>query len=475
MGTLATPDAELAGELHLIVGRSRELLRNNADAVALQRAWSSNIVGPTGLQHFPRVQNAKKKLNNSVNNTLRDWWKDWSQQPTVCGRYSLVELLKLISDTDFGDGEFFAIEIEGPEAGPHGYQVQIISTDQVDRTYTRSGNATTNAIRMGVEVDPFNRPVAYWIWDYAPGDIVIGSGKRLRIPADRVIHYAEPRRSGQTRGIPRLAPALYALKSNAAYQKAEVTAALLGAMLAITFEQDKEVDIVGPDGKNVNTVALDLKEATVRILPPGVSMKMNTVQHPAAIYESFVRVGKRDSSNAVGVAYHTATGDLSQANWVSTRAGDLQQRDVYMYQHQRLAKLLERMYRKALKNSLAFGTLSLPNPDWRTYAAVDFEGRGWSWTNPIQDGAAAAMEVALGVNSRQRIAREMGLNYEDICREIAEDKAVEAKYGISRPDPLPSGVTESLVPLVAAIVGDGEKPDPNTPKPEANDDDKPGT
>jgi capsid protein len=55
---------------------------------------------------------------------------------------------------------------------------------------------------MGIEVDSYLRPQAYHFYANHPGDTYAGNvrtnGRRLRVPADEVIHLFLPERPGQT-------------------------------------------------------------------------------------------------------------------------------------------------------------------------------------------------------------------------------------------------------------------------------------
>lgn len=466
LSAVVPPDTEIVGELRTLRGRSRDLVRNNALAANMLRVWVSNVVGPDGLQHFPKVMNSRGALNLRVNNILRDAWADWGRRgtPTVDGRYSWVDLEELIVATEFVDGEFLALKVQGRDAGnPYGFALQLLDPEQLDVTFTRAGTPTVNAVRMGVEVDRFNRPVAYWLWEHTPGDIVPQSMKRIRVPADQVIHYYEQRRPGQTRGVPRLAPVMARLKALDAYTEAEVMSARIGAMMAMVFTQDKDAPLEDIGGRQQGKIPVDLEQAMSALLPPGVSAQMLTASHPSQNFEPFIRTVMREIASGVGEAYHTVTGDLSQSNYVSMRGGDLQQRDVYMGQQRRLAThVTEPIYRDWLRSSVLWNAIpGIPDAaDWRNYAAVEFEGRGWSWTNPSVDLAAQSMALALGVTTRSAIAREQGRRYEDICRERQQDDAIEDQYGIELSDPLPAGVTESLSQAAEAAE------DPDTPEPE---------
>lgn len=470
-GSLSSPDRALQGKLRLIVQRSHDLLESNPIAVSMQRTWTSNIVGADGLRHFPQVKNARGKLNARVNTTLIEGWKDWGRfgSPTVDGRYSWIDTEELATNTEFGDGEFLALKIEGPAAGNrYGFGLQILDPAQLDVNYTLPMGPNGYPIRMGVELTAQNRPRGYWLWDQVPNDLLPTGRNRIFLPADRVYHYYEQLRPGQTRGIPRLSPIMQTIKARDTYDEAAIMASLLAANSALLFEQADGTEVVDTKNKPQGAIPVAWEPGMSKLLPPGVTAKLATPTHPGQNYESFVRVNDRKACAGVGMAYHSVTGDLSQSNYVSMRGGDLAQRDVFMAQQRRLAThFTERVYRDWLRNALLNNALDLPEvADWTKYAAVEFEGRGWDWTNPIQDITGASIELALGTTTRSAIARKQGLRLADIYAEREHDQELAKEYNLDLEDPLPSGVTESLSQASAAMTAgasDATKPGDETP------------
>ena len=82
------------------------------------------------------------------------------------------------------------------EAWPEGVELaarEVLEADLLDdqyNGYTESGNT----IRMGVERDRWQRPVAYWFYSNHPGDTGFIAGptqrdtQRKRIAADEILH-----------------------------------------------------------------------------------------------------------------------------------------------------------------------------------------------------------------------------------------------------------------------------------------------
>ena len=87
------------------------------------------------------------------------------------------------------------------------------------------GDSNNNEIRMGVELDSFKRPVAYYVLTDHPNDDFFATPKQrkhVRVPASEVIHVFMPTRNYQTRGEPFMAPAISALKMLSGWREASL-------------------------------------------------------------------------------------------------------------------------------------------------------------------------------------------------------------------------------------------------------------
>lgn len=431
---LVSPDDDLQMGLQQIRARSRDLTDNNPLAAAAARSFVENIAGPNGMLCSPQVTTRTGDLRSNLNRKLALWFAEWGQPGTctVDGRLSWVDLQRLFVRTWRVDGEFFAIEHRGRNVNRFGYALQPIDADQVDHSYKQSRAPGRNEIRMGVELDEYDRPVAYHVFKEHPSS-GSRSRERERIPASRMIHCFEQLRPGQTRGIPAGVAAMARLKMGDQYDQFELGAAQLAAGMAVLFKQAADGPaLVGADGKDLEAeIPLSIEAMQGKLLPPGVEPFALSAEHPTSAYESFSRAWRRDVATAYGLAYSTITGDLTQASYGSLRDGSLKERDLFRGYHRWMAThFCTRIYRAAMEQSALMGALSLPSENVDEWATVAFSGRGWDWIDPAKDIKATEAEIKLGLASRQSAAREMGRNYEDVLRETAEDLASAKEWGV---------------------------------------------
>ena len=90
------------------------------------------------------------------------------------------------------DGEVLIRHIRNAE-NPFGYSLQLLEPDFLDEEYNTTNSDNGNRIVMGVELNNFNRPEAFWCFqgpDHLYDDLSYGVGKsgRVRIPAADMLH-----------------------------------------------------------------------------------------------------------------------------------------------------------------------------------------------------------------------------------------------------------------------------------------------
>jgi capsid protein len=66
----------------------------------------------------------------------------------------------------------------------------------------------------------------------------------------------------------------------------------------------------------------------------------------------------------------------------------------------------------------------------RFLSASNFNGRAWSWVDPLKEMNAAIVGMKNGVLSIQDVAAQYGKDVEDLFAQIQRDKALAEQFGI---------------------------------------------
>jgi lambda family phage portal protein len=220
-------DSELFTSLRTLRNRSRQLVRDNEYAGnAVERIIPNNVVGQ-GIKFQAQVmQRRGNKLDEKVNDAIEKAWVRW-QRPEFChtaGRLAFPDIERMVIRQAAESGEILVRMIKRSFGGSKvPFALEIIEADQLVDNF--SGRTTEGReIRMGVEVDDWQRPVAYWLYPRHPGDFTIAStapsNTWQRVPAEEVLHIGLFDRPMQTRCVPWLHNVLVKLRHMGGYEEA---------------------------------------------------------------------------------------------------------------------------------------------------------------------------------------------------------------------------------------------------------------
>jgi lambda family phage portal protein len=324
-------------------------------------------------------------------------------------------------------------------------QLQVLEPEHLPVTLNTTAE-NGNLIRAGIEFDRLGRRVAYHLYRSHPDDGSLapmsggGGMDTVRVDAREILHLYRVLRPGQIRGEPWLARALVKLNELDQYDDAELVRKKTAAMFAgFITRLAPEDNLMGEGNSDQNGVALaGLEPGTLQILEPGEDVKFSQPADVGASYADFLRMQFRAVAAAMGVTYEQLTGDLTQVNYSSIRAGLLEfRRRVEALQHGVLVHQLCRpIWQAFLEQAVIEGAIKLPGyarggiSQRREYLAVKWIPQGWQWVDPQKEFNAMVTAIRAGLQSRSEAISSFGYDAEDIDREIAADNARADALGL---------------------------------------------
>lgn len=444
MAPIMSADQEVKSGLTVLRARARDLVRNSGHAARFVDLVAENVVGPCGVKMQSRALKADGKPDRNVNDALEAAWAEWCE-PENCsadGRLSFVDVETLAARSEPQDGETLIRMLPG-FPNKFGFALQVLDPDQLDHTFNRAPGKGVTEIRMGVEVDGWGRPLAYWIWSAHPSEY--HKRERIRVPAEQMIHLYITQRPGMTRGPSWFAPVMFDAKMLAAYYEAEVVAARMGASQMGFLTVDPEA-VTDPNAPSTNIApTIEAEPGTFPKLPPGYGVTPFNPEHPNTAFPTFTKAMLRSISAGLKVSYNSLTGDLEAVNYSSIRAGLLVERDVWKrLQYRMITHVHRRIFREWKKWAITSGALQLAISKVARADNVQWQPRGWSWVDPDKDLSAAERAIALGLDSRIRLAAEQGRDFEEIVQDLALEQEIAEEYGITlEKDPKPEAFAEA--------------------------------
>ncbi len=185
-----------AGNINAIINRtlpvmvavSRELSIKNGIVKKYIATNSSGVTGADGLYIRPTTHTTDNDDQNiAINKLLENAFYDWAEDPRAfsrCGTLDISTFQRLVERTRSIDGSCFVRVHQVKNGLP---QVEIIDSMRIS-TYENQLLPSGNYISNGIEFDPSNRPVAYWITKYNPIMYNYTIGDRERVPAEEILH-----------------------------------------------------------------------------------------------------------------------------------------------------------------------------------------------------------------------------------------------------------------------------------------------
>lgn len=437
----AGPNTVTTSSLNTLRSRSRESVRNNPYGSSAKEHYVSNMVG-TGFK--PRWKLDDDKLKNEI----QVLWEDWVDEADAYGQTDFYGLLALIVGTEYESGEclvrFRDRKLSDGLSVP--LQLQVLEPDHLDIHNTKE-LTNGNTIQMGIELNMIGERVAYWLSRRHPGDNTPMSNATLTgevpVPADDIIHCYRMLRPGQLRGIPHLAPVLVTLKDIDDTEDGTVMRAKTQALFSmiVTRNTGEGSDLTGAAGLGTDEGTDDednqitgMEPAMIAYLDDKEEVSFSDPPDMGANLPVLLKHLLRKAAIAADITYEQMTGDLSEVNFSSIRAGLIEfRRRIEMLQYSMVVhQVCRRVANRWLLTAVAAGALNIPDyfQNQRKYRRIDWQPPGWQWVKPLEDVMAATLKIRAGLSSRDAEVATMGNNVEDIDAANARDKARAAGAGL---------------------------------------------
>lgn len=430
----ASANSEIRQGLQPLRARSRELVRNEGYAARYLQLIGTNVVGASGIRMQSQVKRQNGKPVTALNQKIEDSWADWGKAKNcdVSAKQSWIDLQWLFIRTLAQDGEVLVRFIAADNQ--YGFALQFLDADWLDETY-EALLPNGNRIIMSVEEDRYGRAVAYHLtppMDYYQNPVLgVADFRRVRVPADELIHAFVVERPGQSRGVPWMSASMLRMQTLSKYEEAELVAARVSASKMGFIQKpmsDVDEDMYDEEGNEIPLLD-HVAPGVLQELEPGYEFKEFNPQHPAGNYAPFTKGIMRAVAAGLGCSYNSLAQDLESVNFSSIRAGLLDEREfwkeiqMWMVEH-----FCEPVYAAWLKAVVAKGIilpseyLKLTPPVWRA--------RGWNWVDPVKDVQADILAAKNKFRSRSEMAAERGRDFEELLQEIAQEEALAKELGV---------------------------------------------
>lgn len=425
---------EIKPSSRILRARARQLARDDDYFIGFLKKAESNVIGTNGLTL--QVKSKRKELNTRIEADF----KNWSRKSfcDVTGQSSLRDIEALFLRTVLTDGECIIRKVVDPTS-PYKLKLQMLDIDWLDEDLNDPKHYQTgNRIVMSVEVDAYDKPVAYWFTEprwatiSVPGTPLIANyEKRLRIPANEIIHRFSKERVGQMRGVTVAHGAMLRMNMLSGYEEAELVGARVGAAnMAFVSAQVPE------SGQSLGTIAppieTEVVPGQVLELPPGYTVHEFAPKRPGSNYADYIKSLLRPIAVSLGVSYNTFTSDLESVNYSSLRAGTIEERDLWKILQKWVA---DHLCQDIYETWLMFNSQLIPVTQLESVMYPVWRGRGFDWVDPSKDVTASTDALNRGLDTMTDILAEKGKDFEETMQQLADEKAFIDGLGLEFTSP----------------------------------------
>jgi lambda family phage portal protein len=431
-------DAEIKNSLRVLRNRARSLVRDSDFAKSALRAVTNNVIGQ-GIKHQAQVRMIRGgRLDERTNGVIEHEWRKWGKAKNchAGGTLSWSDIQRLCLRSMMESGEVFVRFVNqsfGDSRVPFG--LEVLEADLLDDDYTGI-EQNGNRVRMGVEVNDWSRPVAYHFLSYHPGDYQFTGGqiakkRRIRVPAEQIVHLYSAERPGQTRGVSAFASAIMRLNNLKGYEEAEIIAARASsAMMGFVRTPDQELF---EDGTFEDQSVLDFAPGSIRRLAPGEEMQFFSPQRPDDAFTPFVAQMLRAVASGVGCSYTQVSSDFSQSNYSSSRLELIETRAHYRtLQQYIIERLCQPVYEKWMDMAVMSGELRVSGYDMDPdrYYESKWVPPAAQFVDPQKEAEAYKSLIRSGIMTLSQVIALHGGDFEETMRQRQHELATMDELGI---------------------------------------------
>ncbi len=414
-----------------IRARARDLERNSDIAESIINAYERNVVG-RGFKLQAKILDKDGNEDDSLNKQIEDLFKEW-EKPRNCditGQQSFKELCTMAVRRIRVDGAIIFIK-NYTEDGIVPFKLQAREIDELDTNFNWKNENNNNRVIGGIELDKYNKPVAYYFKEYTPDGYY--TGDTSRIEADRVIYLYKKIRPSQVREMSQMSRTMGRVRDvnefvEAVSVKERVTACLSAFITKLSNSSGS--------GLGRGTTTKDNKSGyEQQTLTPGMIMELQPGEDVKAVNPSsssssakdFIMSQLRLIGAGQGLSYESISRDMSQVTYSSARQGLLEDQKSYReVQDFLIDHFLNDVYEEFLNAAILSNAIKIKDfyKNKMRYLKHTWISSGWGWIDPLKEVKANQAAIDSNIDTLARVCAERGEDW----RDVIEQRARELEY-----------------------------------------------
>ena len=431
-GSSKSADAELRPALRTLRERSRDLERNSDYGRRFIEIVKGGAIGAQGIRLQSRARTDNGDLDTPGNNEIEAAFRHWSTDCSIDGRLNFIQAQQLFIQTVARDGECLVRLLRNP-GNEYGFSIQILEADRLDEEMngrTRGGEI----IRMGVQMNEWDRPTAYHLYKDHPGasDLTRPENDHITIPANEMLHAFRKDRPSQHRGVPWMAPAMSRIRLLDVYEESEVVASRIGASKMGFFTSELDPESYTGDDLDEHTPVNEVSPGQFEQLPPGMDFKEFSPDPPTSAFGDFSKSILRGIASGLGVSYVALANNLEGVSYSSVRAGEMADRDHWkLVQRFVIDEFCTPIYNAWLASTMTNSVLSIPITKLDKFTrSAEWTPRSWAWVDPQREIQSQILGLKAGVLSLADVQANYGRDVEELFTQLTQEQNLSSEVGL---------------------------------------------
>jgi len=412
-----------------IIKQARDLAENEPICKSILTKISNYALG--------KIKYQAMSGDAAWDNEAEAYFMEWALRADLSGRHSFKSLCQLLLIGGYRDGDGGFALVNDPDTN----EIRLMSIE-ADRIGDPNNTTVTEGYCGGIEFDKATgRPLLYRI--YHRGIQSSAYTPEADIPADSFIHFFDPMRMDQYRGISAFASSLNTIRDIHEILDAEKMAVKMGSSITGIVKSEMGDPLAGdifkdvvqdPTGSSRTNNIETMEPGTWRYLQPGEDIKTFENNRPSQAFQGFLQMLVRQIALSVNLPYGFVY-DLSGLSGPTVRQDSAQaEREFQRVQSLFTDRVLNPIKQKVIARAISNGDLKqIPNWNkgkWQFPAHVTIDvGR---------ESQAAVQEVAAGMRTLADWYGEQGKDADEELEQSAKEAArvnqLAEKYNVKPED-----------------------------------------
>lgn len=412
-------------ERSLIRARAQDLENNSDLAGGILQAFDRNVTG-TGIMLQAKVpHDVPGNETGAINQQIESLWEEFCEAENidVTATQSLDEMSEMIIRRYIVDGGIFIVKVY-VEDSEFPFKLQIRSVDELSSLKIPSDG---KRIIEGVELDKYNKPIAYHFNKY--DGYLMHPTETVRIPAEDVIFLFKKSNPQQIREVSQLATALPRIKDVNQFIEAISIKERVMACMAVFIKKDTPQSGIGRGTRQstdapVSYSGVSLSPGMIGELNPGDEVQTVIPSGQASNSKEFIATLVRMIAAGLGLSYEAVSRDLSQVNYSSARQGLIEDRKLYKKLQKMLIKrVLKPIFLEFMNSMYLSGKLELHDysNNKKRYTNHVWVPPGSTWIDPKKEADANKIALDSNQDTLARICAERGEDWRDVIVQRAAE------------------------------------------------------